>query len=182
MSELEIYDCNQSVGSYNYQKAYLLVQRRNEFTLGVGDRQAPTELYKSVVIENTPQMAGINHTPVEHTGVKKHHMVQVLKQLQQGWYQYHINTGQFFSCPVMEKLQELFSLGQQQNKWRVSGDISLEIIITERIGADWSQNIDLTVPNTNALFQLPSKKIIDLKNPILRQKNIFNNILRNQRD
>ena len=90
--------------------------------------------------------------------MEKYQKVHITQHIQQGWYQYTINTGQCISCPVMGKIQELFLLGQQHITWKVSGDRYLEIIVTELIGDEWSKNIDVTVPNIKSFFQLPSGK------------------------
>ena len=40
----------------------------------------------------------------------------------------------------------------------MSGNRDLEIIVTELIGADGYQDVDVTVPNIKAFFQLTSAK------------------------
>ena len=84
-------------------------------------------------------MSGIEHTPVENIHVGEYKEVHITQHPQQGWYQYPLNTGQHPSCPVMEKIQELFLLVQQQKKWKESVDKSLEILATELIGSEWYQ-------------------------------------------
>ena len=46
------------------------VESINECAVGVGYQQAPIALSKAAVIENALQMAGIEHTPVEHMDIQ----------------------------------------------------------------------------------------------------------------
>ena len=93
--------------SHNYtsKKAAIFVERRNGGEAGVGEKKKPAELSKDVVIENSPHMSGIDHTPVEHSDVDQYHKVQITQQLQQVWSQYPRNIGKCLRRPVMEKLQ-----------------------------------------------------------------------------
>ena len=52
----------------------------------------------------------------------------------------------------MGKIQEFLSFGQKHRKSKVSGDISLEIIVAGLIGVDWSRYIDITGTNIRPSF------------------------------
>ena len=123
---------------------------------------------KATVIDNALQMAGIDHTSVEHMSTEEYKKVQITQQLQRGWAQYPVNTGQQLSHLVMEKLQKLLSLGQKQKKRKVSGYRAIEIIVTELIIYDWFHNICVTVPTIKSFLKLPSgrQKILIGKIPL----------------
>ena len=78
--------------------------------------------------------------------------MQITQQPQQGWAKYPGNTLKCLSRPVMGKIQEFLSFGQKHRKRKVSGDISIEILVAGLIGADWSRYIDITGTNIRPYF------------------------------
>jgi hypothetical protein len=143
------------------------------------DPSAATELLasssKAQAYRNALALAGIEQKVGDTVHDCESPIEPIPPQLQPGWAEYPGNTGQRLSASVMQKLNELYMLGNVNKKRKVSADRALQILLSEKISDDWMQQIDVTVPKIKAFFQMPpSKQVALIKKHSLEEDNDFN--------
>lgn len=75
-----------------------------------------------------------------------------------GWAMYPGNTGWKLSYYVLQKLNQLYLMGKDDKKRKVSADRALRIVLDEVVFDNWYEQLSVTVPKIKAFFSLSSLK------------------------